>query len=108
MTMRADIERNTASGTDTYGHPVAPVFTALASLPCFIWSRARREVTDGGKTALVEDLRAIFPLTADVQERDEIASVKDRLGAELMSGRFRLAAIQRKHRHIEAALERVQ
>lgn len=108
MTMRADVERNTASGTDAHGHPVAPVFTALATLPCFVWSTARREVADGGKTALVEDLRAMFPLGADVAEGDEIAKVTDRQGTVLLTGRLRIAALQRKHRHLEAALDRVQ
>ena len=106
--MRADIERNTASGTDAHGGPVAPVFTAVATVPCWVWSRSRREAVDGVKTALVEDLRALFPLGADVAERDEIAKVTDRQGAELLSGRFRIEALQRKHGHVEAALLRVQ
>jgi hypothetical protein len=108
MTMRAVVERNTASGTDAHGHPVAPVFTAHATLPCFVWSRQRREAVDGAKTALVEDMRGIFPLAADIAEADEIASVTDRRGVELLSGRVRIDAIQRKHRHLEAALKRVQ
>lgn len=106
--MRAVVERNTASGTDAYGHPVPPVFGPHATLPCFVWSTQRRTVADGDKTALVEDHRALFPLGADVTEADEIASVTDRRGAEILSGRFRIEAIQRKHTHLEAALERVQ
>ena len=105
--MRAEVERNTAPGDDAWGNPVAPVFTAVATLPCFVWSRARREVVDGKKTAIIEDLRAMFPLGADIAERDEIARVTDRIGTEILAGRFRIEAIQRKHRHLEAALERV-
>lgn len=108
MTMRAAVERDQAVGTDSYGGPVAPIFAAHATLPCWVWSTNRREIVDGDKTALVEDMRAMFPIGADVLERDEIASVKDRNGAELLSGRMRVEAIQRKHRHVEAALERVQ
>lgn len=108
MTMRALVERNTASGEDSYGHPVKPVFTTLVTLPCFVWSRQRREVVDGDKNALVEDLRAMFALAADIKEGDEIASVQDRLGVVTLSGRFQVEAIQRKHTHIEAALLRVQ
>jgi hypothetical protein len=107
MTMRAVVERNSASGTDTYGHPVAPVFAAHATLPCFVWSSQRREVVDGDKTATVEDLRAVFPLGADILEADEIASVTDRQGSEILSGRARIDALQRKHRHLEAALVKV-
>ena len=81
---------------------------ALSTLPCFVWSQARREVVDGGKSALVEDMRALFPLTADLKEGDEISAVQNRLGAELLSGRFEVETIQRKHTHIEAFLQRVQ
>ena len=108
MTMRAAVERNQAVGTDAYGGPVAPVFAAHATLPCWVWSNSRREIVDGDKTALVEDMRAMFPIGADVAEGDEIASVTDRRNVELLSGRMRVEAIQRKHRHVEAALERVQ
>lgn len=106
--MRADVERDAATGTDAYGGAVKPNYQAWATLPCFVYSKQRREVTDGEKTALVEDLRALFALGADVQEGDEIASVKDRQGAEIMSGRFQIETVQRKHRHIEAGLLRVQ
>ncbi|MFQ5775860.1 MAG: hypothetical protein ACE5GS_15160 [Kiloniellaceae bacterium] len=106
--MRADVERNTATGTDAYGHPVAPVFAAVATIPCWVYSRTRREVANGVKTALVEDLRALFARDADVRERDEIARVADRQGNELLAGRLRIEALQRKPGHIEAVLERVQ
>ena len=106
--MRAEVERNTAADTDAWGGPIAPVFTPLATLACFIWSRQRREVVDGDKTAVIEDLRAMFPLGSGIAERDEIARVTNRLGTEIMAGRFRIEAVQRKHRHLEAALERVQ
>ena len=107
MTMRAAIERNTESGTDADNNPLPPVFAAVATVPCFVWSRSRREVEDGTKTAIVEDLRAIFPLASNVAERDEIASVTDRRGAVLLAGRFRVEALQRKHRHLEAMLLQV-
>ena len=108
MTMRAVVERNTASGTDAHGHPVKPAFTAhLSSQPCWVWSKQRREIVDGSKIAIVEDLRALFPLGADVVAGDEIASIDNRRGAELLAGRFQIETVQRKHNHIEAALERV-
>ena len=106
--MRADVERDTASGTDAYGLPVKPVFTALATIPCFVYSRQRREVVDGDKSALVEDMRALFALDANVAEGDEFSNVKDRLGVVILSGRFQLETLQRKHRHLEAGLLRVQ
>lgn len=109
MTMRAAIERDTAAGTDPWGNPVAPVFASIgAPVPCFVWSTAARQAIGGGKVALVEDLRAMFPLGADVRAGDEIARVTDRRGVTLIAGRLRIdAEPQRKHRHVEAALERV-
>jgi len=108
MTQRAEVERNTAAGTDPHGHPVAPAFAALGTLPCFVWSKQSREVVDGDKTAVIEDLRALFPKTADIAEGDEIARVTDRRGVVLFAGRLRVdAPPQRKAGHIEAALKRV-
>ena len=108
MTMRAMVERNSASGTDDFGHPVAPVYATHATIPCFVWSRDRREIVDGRKLAVIEDLRALFPIDADILEADEIASVTNRRGATLLSGRFRIEGLQRKHSHLEATLLRVQ
>ena len=105
--MRALVERDTASGTDAHGHPVAPDFTTLATLPCFVWSKQRRDVVDGSKTAMIEDLRALFPLGADVVAGDEISRINDRRGTQLLAGRFQIETTQRKHDHIEAALGRV-
>ncbi len=108
MTMRAEVERNTAAATDPHGHPVAPVFTALATLPCWVWSKQSREIVDGDKTAVIEDLRALFPKAADIAEGDEIVQVTDRQSVVLFAGRLRIdAAPQRKQRHLEAALKRV-
>lgn len=108
--MRAVIERNTAAGTDPHGLPVPPFFAPAGEpVPCFVWSRSSRQALDAGKSALVEDLRMMFPLGADVRPNDEIVRVTDRAGATLIDGRLRIDGDpQRKHRHMEAALERVR
>lgn len=108
MTHRAVVERNAATGTDAWGQPLAPAFAAHATLPCFAWSKSRRELVDGVKTAMVEEHRALFPLDADLVEADELASVTDRRGVQILSGRFRVDAIRRVHDHLEADLKRVQ
>lgn len=57
---------------------------------------------------MVEDMRALFALDADVRENDEIASVADRRGVEIIAGRLKVEGpAQRKHTHLEAALKRV-
>jgi len=110
MTMRADIERNTAEAVDGWNNPVAPVFTPhLSALPCYVWGRQNRAVVDGSKTAMIEDLRGLFPLGADLRQGDEIARVTDRRGETLIAGRLRIETPpQRRRSHLEAALQRIQ
>ena len=110
LTMRATVERNTATGTDPHGNPVAPVFAEIAASPlaCFVWSRSSRELVGDERTAMIEDMRALFALGADITEDDEIASVTDRQDNEIIPGRLRVEGpVQRKHTHLEAALKRV-
>lgn len=108
LTMRALVERNQAVAEDDWGQPVAPNFQPLATLPCFVWSDASRELVDGEKTAMLEDMRAMFALGADVAEDDEISRVTDRRGAEIIPGRLKVEGpVQRKHTHQEAALRRI-
>lgn len=109
LTMRARVERNTASGTDSWGAPSAPVFTVLHNaLPCFVYSKNGRELQDGTKTAQIEDLRVMIARGADLAEGDEITAVTDRLGRELIAGRLKVEGpVQLKHTHHEAALQRI-
>ena len=108
--MRADVERNTASGTDGYGHAVKPSYTTLATVACWIYADqgvSDVHVVDTKKTGDVSQWRGLFPLDADIIEADEIANIKDRLGVTIIPGRFTIDGIFRKHRHIEIALLRV-
>lgn len=109
LTMRAAIERNTASASDGWGGPVAAVFASTgAPVACFVWSVSAEGVKDGGKVAEVEQFRALFALGADVRANDEIAAVTDRRGAAVLPGRLRvMGPVQRKHTHLEAGLERI-
>ena len=108
LTMRAAVERNQATGTDGWNNPVAPDFAPVGTLPCFIWSTASRELVDGQKTAMIEDVRGLFALGADLAEGDEIASVTDRAGNVLIAGRLKVEGpVQFKHTHLEAALRRI-
>ena len=107
MTMRAVIERDTATGEDDFGQPVKPKFTTLSTVQCLAWSKQRRERVDGNKTVLIEDMRAMFPLGADVLPGDEIVDITDRRGRVLIAGRIQIETMQHKHDHQEAGLERV-
>lgn len=108
LTMRALVERNQATGTDGWNGPVAPVFAPLATLRCFVWSKLGRELLDGDKTALIEDMRAMFALSADIRADDEISAVTDAKANVIIPGRLRVEGpVQRKHTHLEAALKRI-
>lgn len=109
LTMRAQIERNQVTGKDAWNNPQAPQMAPIgAPLPCFAWSDASRELVDGQKTALVEDMRAMFAVGADIAEADEIANITDRGGTVLHAGRWRIEGrVQFKHNHLEAALKAI-
>lgn len=109
LTMRALVERNQATATDGWNMPVAPDFQSIgAPLPCFVWSTQARRLIDGEKTAMIEDVRALFALDADIREADEISTVTDRRGIEIVPGRLQVEGpVQRKHTHVEVALRRI-
>lgn len=109
LTMRAAVERNTAAGKDAWGGPVEPNFTALhAALPCFVWSRNARELADGAKTAIIEDLRIMVALGVDLVEGDEITAVSNASGTVIIPGRLKIeGAVVFKHNHLEASLQRI-
>ena len=105
MTMRAVVERNTATDKDEWAQDVKPDFTPLATIPCWAWSSTDREVVDGNKSAVVETFSAMFPKGADVQEGDEIVNITDRRNVILFPGRFQIETMQFKHDHLEADLQ---
>lgn len=109
LTMRAQVERDQATGADGWGQPNAPAFAAIGvPVPCFIWSVKATEIQDERKTAQIGDFRGLFALGADLNERDELASVTDRQGAVLIPGRLRVEGpVERKHTHLEAVLKRI-
>lgn len=108
LTMRAIVQRNTASGKDAWGQPVAPSWSTVATLRCFAWSNQSRELLDGDKTAMIEDMRIMVALGADLRDGDELTAITDREGNVLIPGRLKVEGpVQRKHTHQEAALKRV-
>lgn len=109
LTMRARVERNTATGTDSWGGPAAPVFTVVFNaMPCFVYSKSARELADGTKSAQIEDLRLMIARSADLREGDEITAVTDRAGNTIIAGRLKVEGpVQFKHNHREAALQRI-
>ena len=115
MTMRATIERRGTLGTDGYGQDGTPPFVAepgLESVPCWAWSTSRVDVTKTDKRMVLEDMRAIFPSSADVQRHDRLV-IEDRLGVSVFGGPVAVLSLTPKGAtgvnysgHVEAMLER--
>lgn len=108
LTMRAVVQRNTATGKDAWGQPAPATWSTAGTVRCFAWSNQSRELVDGDKSAMIEDIRIMVALGADLREDDEITAITDRNGNVLIPGRLRVEGpVQRKHTHQEAALKRV-
>ena len=108
MTHRATIGRDTSSGTDAWNRPIPPVFTTQPkAIACRAWSKTRKEVRDDGKEVLIEDIRALFPKSADIQTGDRV-TVNDRLGALIFDSLAVLTVSRRgaNVRHREVVFER--
>ena len=107
---RCTLERDAARTIpDGYGLPSDPDWQPLqADLPCFLWSTAERELITGERSAVIEDLRMLVPLGTDVTERDRVSAVSDRLGNVVRAGTMGIAAVMRKHDHLELALTGVE
>lgn len=112
MTMRATVQRDTATGTDAFGLPNAATFTAhIASLPCWVWTRtgreAEREVIDNTKTAILADHNMMVPLGTDITELDQVTAIKDRLGRNIIANTMRIHSVIRRKTHLDCRLEEV-
>ena len=113
MIRRAVLERDVSVGADDYGNPPAPTWQALAApLPCYVWSQHKKAVVANHApgqpgVVLVEDLRALFPLGADVRQGDRVSQFTDRLGNVIVSGPLLVETLQRRPDHQLAMLRRL-
>ena len=109
MTMRATVERDQATATDQWGQPVKPDFAVIATLPCYAWSKQRRELIDADRSAVLEDIRAVFPKDADLNEQDRIAKIENRRGDVIFAGPLVVTSVVRRaERHKKVMLERAK
>lgn len=106
MTHRAEIQQNTEAGTDDYNNPLPPVWAVHSDMPCHAYTQVRKDVIDGDKIVLVEDLKALFSLNSGISEDYRIANIKDRRGAVLFPGPLDIMTLQRRGNHFEASLNK--
>ena len=109
LTMRAQIERASSTGTDGWNSPNAGSFSPLGDpVACFVWSGSSTQLIDGQKQAQIEGTRGLFALGTDLRPGDRLASVTDRKGAVLIAGPLVVEGpVQFKHTHLEAMLRRI-
>ena len=108
MTMRATVQRDSATGSDGWGQPNAVSWAAhLPSLACWYWTKDEREVIDGVKTAILANHTMMVPLGTDITEDDRVTAIKDRLAGNLISNAMRVHAVFRRRTYLHVALEEV-
>ena len=56
---------------------------------------------------VIEDLRALVPISTDLTESDRVARIEDRLERILFAGPLRIEAVRRMPRHQELMLEKI-
>lgn len=105
MTHRALVQRNTTSTTDDLGQPSAPAWsTHIASLACWFWQTAEREVV-GDKAAIVGDMKMIVPRGTDITEADRINGITSKNGiTTIRSGVLLIEAVIPRRDHLELML----
>lgn len=106
MTLRCQVERD-AAGVDVEGNPAAANWQQhIASLACRFWNTtSEREIADGDRIVVGEDLRLLVPVGTDVLERDRVVNVVDRLGASILPGALNIRAVVRRTHHLELTLQ---
>ena len=115
MIHRATIERDGATGSDSWGNPNESSWsTHLSDLPCRVWygsgsgGSAEREIFDGNKIVTTEDRTLIVPLGTDVTELDRVASIEDRAGSEIFAGPSKIESLGRRSDHLVIRLAEVK
>lgn len=106
MVHRCNIERDT--NVDAEGHRTSDDLNYqphLQSLPCFLWSTGGREAVDPTHITAVEDLRMLIQKGIDINVRDQIHGVKDRLGRDIDVRALGILVILKKSDHQELMLQ---
>lgn len=102
MTMRAYIQRNTASA-NALGHESVPSWTALSTTPCYAWVDRGDTRHTAEMSAEGERYRAIVPIGTDVTSKDRLEKVTERDDTQLF-GVMYVDAVIRRRDHLELRL----
>jgi hypothetical protein len=112
MRHRATVLRNVETSTGRWNTPVAPDYQPLEDpIACWFWSAGTagtRTVEGPAVNVVLEDLRMLVPLGADLSTADRIGDVVDRRGRIISTGELRIDADQVvANSHRELVLARI-
>ena len=113
MTQRAYVERATSGGLDDYENAQPSTWAAhIGELPIWLYGSTEREAITEQTTAVVANLKALVPLSADIAETDRLGgeehpAIVDRRGEIVEPGILGIETILRKRTHYELTLSRV-
>lgn len=108
MIDRAVIETDTNTTAGPDGLPGIPSWSESSKkIACRYYTQVKRQVIDGNKLALVEDLRLLLPKGTAIAEAQRIARIENRLGVTIAAGPFGIETIQERRTYLEAQLVRV-
>lgn len=108
MVMECDVQQNTETGSDGFGQPLPAVWSTVRQVRCFVWSKSRTFALDEKRTAMVEEIHAVFPRYAVVVEADRLGDVRDRYGAVRFAGPLEIRTLQKRDTHLECVLRKIE
>lgn len=104
MIHRLYIQRNTAS-VDVYGHLSPPVWTALSTVPGYVWIEKDKLSHKDELSQVSVQYQGIVPLGTDIAKSDRIEKVENRIAVKLFDILIIDDVIRRKD-HLELTLRR--
>lgn len=114
MIQRAYVARYASPGDDDSGNPLPGTWTQVGSerIPIWLYGSTEREAVTQDTTAVVADLKAMVPKSADLTESDRLGSpthpaIVDRLGNVIEAGVLGIETVLVKRTHKQLTLSRV-
>lgn len=109
MTMRAQLQRDGATGTNPWGDKNIPAFADIPGggvlTSCFAWvSKVPGDVSDEDRDLFVEFKRMTVALGTDVKVRDRVLKIEDRRAQTIFAGPLFIESVERRADHLELTL----
>jgi hypothetical protein len=114
LTQRAHVERYVPGAVGDSGLEAPGTWSQVGTerIPIWLYGSTEREAVTQETTAVIANLKAMVPRSADVSERDRlggsgVAAIVDRLGGVIEPGILGVETVLRKRTHLQLTLSRV-